>query len=103
MPQLRLAFGLRVNSPLDNSTNYFAASAARNLAADLTRRKEDIGQASSAITAANAGLTAIGQLLDSAKAIADTAATTGSMAECDNYATSRQQLFCLLGRGEERK
>ena len=86
--QQRLATGRKVNSPLDNPTNYFAASAARNRADDLMERKDAIGQAISTLNSANAGLTAIMQLLGSAKAIAETSTASTSAIARDSFAAT---------------
>lgn len=71
--QDRLSTGKRVNSPLDNPTNYFTASAHTQRANDLTARKDGMGEAIQTIKAANSGIDGIKALLDSAKGLIEAA------------------------------
>ncbi|HOH45853.1 MAG TPA: hypothetical protein PLF06_11010, partial [Syntrophales bacterium] len=71
--QERLATGKRVNSPLDNATNYFVAKSHMDRATDLSVRKDGMGEAIQTVKAANAGITAITDLIASAKGIAQSA------------------------------
>jgi flagellin len=74
--QTRLATGKRVNSALDNPTNFFAASAHMQRANDLISRKDGMTEAVQAIKATDTGITGIKTLLESAKGILETARTT---------------------------
>ena len=74
--QNRLATGKKVNSALDNAQSFFAASANENRASALDARKDGMGQAVSAVKAADVGITAINSLIDQAKGILQTAAGT---------------------------
>jgi len=71
--QERLATGKRVNSPLDNATNYFVAKSHMDRATDLSVRKDGMGEAIQTVKAANEGITAITDLIASAKGIAQSA------------------------------
>lgn len=75
--QMRLSTGRKVNSALDNPTNFFAAQAHLSRAFDLSGRKDSLSEGIQVISAANHGITAISSLLQSASAIADSALSTG--------------------------
>ena len=77
--QERLATGKRVNSPLDNATNYFVAKSHMDRAEDLSVRKDGMAEAIQVVKAANEGVSAITDLIASAKGIAQSAlsAATG--------------------------
>lgn len=76
--QERLATGKKVNSPLDNATNYFVAKSHMDRAGDLSVRKDGMGEAIQTVKAANAGITAITDLIASAKGIAQSALSAGT-------------------------
>ena len=76
--QERLATGKRVNSPLDNATNYFVAKSHTDRASDLSVRKDGMGEAIQTVKAANEGITAITDLIASAKGIAQSALSAGT-------------------------
>jgi flagellin len=76
--QERLATGKKVNSPLDNATNYFVAKSHMDRAGDLSVRKDGMGEAIQTVKAANAGISAITDLIASAKGIAQSALSAGS-------------------------
>jgi len=71
--QDRLATGKRVNSALDNPTNYFAAARHSQRANDLVGRKDAMGEAIQTIKAADSGITGIKTLLESAKGVVEAA------------------------------
>jgi flagellin-like hook-associated protein FlgL len=71
--QQRLASGLKVNSPIDDATAYFAAANARGRANDLSARKNEIGEAIQTIKAASNGIEAISNLIEAAKGLAESA------------------------------
>ncbi len=71
--QGRLSSGKKVNSALDNPTSYFTAQAYTNRAADLSGRKDGMGDAIQTVKAANAGITGITALLSAAKGLAQSA------------------------------
>ncbi|MFN0264141.1 flagellin [Tepidamorphus sp. 3E244] len=79
--QERLATGLKVNSALDNPTNFFTASSLNSRANDLGRLLDSISNANQTIEAADNGLTAITKLVESAQATARQALQTSATVE----------------------
>lgn len=77
----RLASGLRVRDPLDGASEFFAAQSLSNRAQDLTRTKDGVDQAISAVQAATGGLDAIGQLAQQAEGLALAARNAGDPAQ----------------------
>ncbi|MCJ8324685.1 MAG: hypothetical protein HRU29_05490 [Rhizobiales bacterium] len=68
--QTRLATGKRVNSALDNPTNFFTASALNSRSSDLMRLQDSVGNAVQTIEAADNGIKAITKLVESAQGTA---------------------------------
>ena len=68
--QNRLATGNKVNSALDNPTNYFTAQSLNNRASDISNLLDGIGNGVQILQAANTGLTSLQKLVDTAKSIA---------------------------------
>jgi flagellin len=68
-----LATGLKVSSALDNPQSFFAAQSLNNRASDLTRLLDGIGQSVSTIQAADKGATAVGELVNQAESLANSA------------------------------
>jgi flagellin-like hook-associated protein FlgL len=68
--QNRLATGKKVNSALDNPTNFFTSQALSNRASDLNALLDSIGQAQKTLEAADHGITSLTKLVESAKSIA---------------------------------
>src|SRR6201981_2607599 len=66
-----LATGNKVNSALDNPTNYFTAQSLNNRATDIGNLLDSIGNGVQVLQAANTGITSLQQLVDSAKSIAN--------------------------------
>jgi len=79
--QERLASGKKVNSPLDNATNYFVAKSHLDRASDLAVRKDGMSEAIQTVKAANEGIDAIQQLIESAKGLAQSAYSAGTTAQ----------------------
>ncbi len=71
--QDRLATGKRVNSALDNPTNFFVAARHTQRANDLVGRKDSMGEAVQTIKAADVGISGIKTLLESAKGLVESA------------------------------
>src|ERR1700732_5024553 len=69
--QNRLATGNKVNSALDNPTNFFTAQGLNNRASDITNLLDSIGNGVQILQAANTGLTSLQKLVDTAKSIAN--------------------------------
>jgi flagellin len=68
--QNRLATGNKVNSALDNPTNFFTAQGLNNRASDITNLLDSIGNGVQVLQAANTGLTSLQKLVDTAKSLA---------------------------------
>ena len=71
--QNRLATGKRVNSALDNPSNFFTSQSLSNRATDLNSLLDSIGQATKTLDAANNGITSLTTLVQSAKSTAQQA------------------------------
>src|SRR5438477_12872297 len=71
--QNRLATGNKVNSALDNPTNFFTAQGLNNRASDITNLLDSIGNGVQVLQAANTGITSLSKLVDTAKSIANQA------------------------------
>jgi len=74
--QDKLSSGKRVNSALDNPTNFFAAAAHMERASDLNDRKDGMAEAVQVIKNADNGIKAITSLIQAAKGLASSAAAT---------------------------
>jgi flagellin-like hook-associated protein FlgL len=68
--QERLATGLKVNSALDNPTNYFTASSLKARSSDLGNLLDSVSNAIQTVEAADNGITAITKLVQSAQSTA---------------------------------
>lgn len=71
--QERLGTGKKINSPVDNPTNFFTAEALKNRASDLTARLDGISKGIQTVKAADAGIKSITSLIKQAKGIANDA------------------------------
>jgi len=71
--QERLTTGKKVNSALDDPTNYFVARDHMNRATDLASRKDGMSEAIQAVKAANAGIEGITSLIEAAKGLTQSA------------------------------
>src|ERR1700721_3250376 len=69
--QNRLASGKKVNSALDNPTNYFTAQGLDNRASDINNLLDAIGNGVQVLQAANTGLTSLQSLVPSAQSVAN--------------------------------
>ena len=69
--QNNLATGNKVNSALDNPTNFFTAQGLNNRASDIGNLLDSIGNGVQVLPAANTGITSLQKLVDSAKSIAN--------------------------------
>jgi flagellin len=68
--QGRLATGKKVNSALDNPTNFFTAAGLDARASDISNLLDSIGNGVQVLQAANTGITSLSKLVDTAKSIA---------------------------------
>jgi len=94
--QNRLSTGKRVNTPLDNPTNYFAAQGHVQRAADLSTRKDGMSEAIQMVKAADAGIKGITALIESAKGVAQAALATSSFTDRSAYATTYNTLLTQI-------
>jgi flagellin-like hook-associated protein FlgL len=69
--QNRLATGNKVNTALDNPTNFFTAQGLNNRASDINNLLDSIGNGVQVLQAANTGITSMQKLVDTAKSIAN--------------------------------
>src|SRR6202165_945779 len=69
--QNRLSTGKKVNTALDNPTNFFTAQGLDNRASDINNLLDGIGNGVQVLQAANTGLTSLQKLVDTAKSIAN--------------------------------
>jgi flagellin len=74
--QNRLSTGKKVNSALDNPTNFFTAQGLDNRASDISNLLDGIGNGVQVLQAANTGITSLQSLVDTAKSIANQALQT---------------------------
>jgi flagellin len=65
--QLRLATGKKVNSAIDNPASFFTSQGLGNRASDLNSLLDSIGQATKVLEAADKGITALTNLVQSAQ------------------------------------
>jgi flagellin-like hook-associated protein FlgL len=93
LTQKRLATGKRVNSPLDDAINFFAAKNHQQRADDLAFRKDAMGEAIQTIKAADTGIDAITDLIASAKSTAQSALSTTDTAERSTLAVQFNTLM----------
>jgi flagellin len=69
--QNRLSTGRKVNTALDNPTNFFTAAGLDNRANDISNLLDSIGNGVQVLQAANTGITSLQKLVDTAKSIAN--------------------------------
>ncbi|MBN8920015.1 MAG: hypothetical protein J0H62_04830, partial [Rhizobiales bacterium] len=101
--QNRLATGKRVNSALDNPSNFFTSQALSNRASDLNSLLDSIGQAQQTLKTADTAITSLTKLVESAKSIAKQAqqatapTSTYSLAITGNAAVAADTPATLTG------
>jgi flagellin len=74
--QNRLATGKKVNTALDNPTNFFTAQSLDSRASDIGNLLDGISNGVQILQAANTGITSLQKLVDTAKSIANQALQT---------------------------
>jgi len=98
--QQRLSTGKKVNSALDDPTNYFVARDHMNRASDLAARKDGMSEAIENVKAANAGIEGITSLIAAAKGLtqsARSADTAGRSALAAQFDTLLSQIDNIAG------
>ncbi len=88
--QTRLATGNKINSAIDGPQSFFAAQGLNQRAGDLLFLKDGLGQAISTINAADAAVTAIEELVEQARGIAQSA--RNAQGDDEAAVTERQSL-----------
>jgi len=71
--QNHLSTGKKVNTALDNPTNFFTAQSLDNRASDISNLLDGISNGVQVLQAANTGITSLQKLVDSAKSVANQA------------------------------
>src|ERR1700761_6946201 len=71
-----LSTGNKVNTALDNPTNYFTAQSLNNRASDINNLLDGIGNGVQVLQAANTGITSLQSLVSTAQSIANQALQT---------------------------
>jgi flagellin len=89
----RLSTGKKVNSALDDPTNYFSAESNTQRASDLQVRKDGMSEAIETINAANNGIEAITDLIASAKSLAQSALSSDSATDRADYMAQFNELL----------
>jgi len=95
--QERLSTGKKVNSALDDPTNYFVARDHMNRASDLAARKDGMSEAIQTVKAANAGIEGITKLIEAAKGLTQSARS----ADATGRDTLAAQFDALLDQIDE--
>jgi flagellin-like hook-associated protein FlgL len=90
--QTRLATGKKVNTALDDPIAYFAAKGYMDRANDLSGLKDSMNEAIQIIKAADAGITAIEDLVAQAKSLANSALATADATERTAFAAQYDEL-----------
>jgi flagellin len=97
--QGRLATGKKVNSPLDNPTNFFVAAGLTNRANDLTRLLDSIGQSIKTLETADNGIKGLKRLVENAQASARQALQAPSSTAQLRSSTAYSASTALVGAG----
>jgi flagellin len=90
--QTRLATGKKVNSALDNPTNFFTAAGLDARASDIGNLLDSIGNGVQVLQAADTGITSLQKLVDTAKSIANQ-----SLQQPSGYSTKSSVQFTGAG------
>jgi flagellin len=86
--QERLSSGLKVNTALDNPTNFFIAQGLKSKASDLGALSDAVSNAVQTVAAADKGISAITKLVESAQATARQALQTSATVTNTTAATT---------------
>ena len=92
----RLSSGKKVNSSLDNPTNFFIAQQLKNQADDLTQVQQNITESIQTIKTAANGITGVIQLVNQMKAVVDSARNTTDPQAKSALAASYDELYAQL-------
>ena len=97
--QNRLATGNKVNSAIDNPSNYYTARALNNRTDDLNALLDSMGQAVSTIKAANEGIEAASGLLEQLRAVTEQTLTEAEMVPVSDCAQLENNVTELIAQG----
>jgi flagellin-like hook-associated protein FlgL len=91
--QTRLSTGKKVNTALDDPINFFAAQGHTQRASDLEIRKDGMSEAIQTVTAADNGITGLTDLINSAKALAQSAQSATTTSEANSLGEQFNELL----------
>lgn len=94
--QNRLSTGKKVNTPLDNPTNFFAAQGHMERASDLSVRKDGMTEAIQMVKSADTGIKAISAIIESAKGVITAASATNDASERSTYTATFNNLLSQI-------
>lgn len=94
--QERLASGRKVNSAVDNPTNFFAASNLNDRASLLEARLDGMGQAVSTLKAADTGITSMRGIISAMKGVVDEALSSSDSADRANLGKQFNELLVQM-------
>ena len=101
--QTRLATGKKVNSALDNPSNFFTASSLNSRASDLTNLQDNVANAVKTLEAADNGIKSLTKLVESAQATArqalQSSRTTASFTGSNTTALTGSTTLASLASG----
>jgi|TARA_B110000495_G_scaffold199000_1_gene211698 flagellin-like hook-associated protein FlgL len=96
LTQSRLSTGRKVNSAIDNPTNFFAAANLNDRADKLSTRLDGLGQAVSTLNAADNALTSMRSLVSALKGVVDEALATSDSADRGSLGEQFNELLVQL-------
>ena len=91
--EYRLTTGKKVNSALDDPIAYFKSEGHLQRAGDLQARKDGMSEAIQTLNAGDDGITAIQELISSAKSLAQSALKADDASEMDDYITQYNEIL----------
>jgi flagellin-like hook-associated protein FlgL len=95
--QQRLSTGRRVNSAIDNPTNFFAAANLNDRASLLSGRLDGMGQAISTLSAADNSITAMRGVVSALKGVVDEGLSTSTSSDRVSLGKQFNELIVQLG------
>src|SRR5881227_798017 len=99
--QVRLSTGRKVNTALDNPTNFFTAQGLDNRANDISNLLDGIGNGVQVLQAANTGITSLQKLVDTAKSIASQVLQAPTGYSVKSTATSLAPTAATIGTAND--
>jgi len=96
--QERLSTGKKVNSAVDNPTNFFAAANLNDRASSLDARLDGMGQAISTLEAADTAITSMRSLVSAMKGVVDEALASSDSTDRANSGKQFNELMVQLSQ-----